>query len=115
MIKDLRIRFAIILVVLLGGLFYLMPTLSGYFGFGLPDYWKEPLPTKTLHLGLDLKGGMYLLLGVNLDEALENSMDRSTVEIKGYLDEEKIPYSSVTRKGETAISVVITDPKRRGP
>ncbi len=114
MIKDLRIRFAIILVVLLGGLFYLMPTISGYFGFGLPDYWKEPLPTKTLHLGLDLKGGMYLLLGVNLDEALENSMDRSTVEIKGYLDEEKIPYSSVTRRGETAMSVVITDPEKEG-
>ncbi|MBN2223725.1 MAG: protein translocase subunit SecD [Deltaproteobacteria bacterium] len=114
MIKDLRIRFAIILVVLLGGLFYLMPTLSGYFGFPMPDFWKAPLPTKTLNLGLDLKGGMYLLLGVNLDEALDNSLDRMTVEIKGYLDNEKIPYSSVGRSGETGISVVITDPDKEG-
>jgi preprotein translocase subunit SecD len=112
MIKDLRIRFAIILVVLLGGLFYLMPTLSGYFGFKMPDFWKAPLPTKTLNLGLDLKGGMYLLLGVNLDEALDNSLDRATVMIKGYLNDEKIPYSSVDRKGEAGISVVITDPTK---
>lgn len=114
MIKDLRIRFAIILVVLLGGLFYLMPTLSGYFGFKMPDFWKAPLPTKTLNLGLDLKGGMYLLLGVNLEEALDNSLDRVTVEIKGYLDKEKIPYTSVERKGEAGISVVITDPQKEG-
>jgi preprotein translocase subunit SecD len=112
MIKDLRIRFAIILVVLLGGLFYLTPTLSGYFGFKMPDFWKAPLPTNTLNLGLDLKGGMYLLLGVNLDEALVNSLDRATLEIKGHLDTEKIPYASVDRKGQTGISVVITDPTK---
>jgi len=114
MIKDLRVRFAIILVVLLGGLFYLTPTFSGYFGFGLPDFWKAPFPTKSLNLGLDLKGGMYLLLGVNLDEALDNSLDRTIIEIKGFLDNEKIPYSSVTRSGDTGISVVITDPEKEG-
>jgi preprotein translocase subunit SecD len=111
MIKDLRIRFAIILLVVLGSLFYLMPTLSGYFGFKMPEFWKAPFPTKTLNLGLDLKGGMYLLLGVNLDEALNNSLDRVTVEIKGFLDNEKIPYSSVDRKGKTDILVVINSPE----
>ncbi len=112
MIKDLRVRFAIILVVLVGSIFYLMPTFSGYFGFTMPEFWKKPLPTKTLHLGLDLKGGMYLLLGVNLDEALDNSLDRATVEIKGYLDSEKIPYTSVERSGEAGVSVVINDQEK---
>ncbi len=83
MIKDLRIRFAIILVVLLGSLFYLMPTLSSYYGFKLPDYWKAPLPTKALNLGLDLRGGMYLLLGLNLDEALTNSLERVMLRHQG--------------------------------
>jgi preprotein translocase subunit SecD len=112
MIKDLRIRFAIILLIVLGSLFYLVPTLSGYFGIALPDFWKAPLPTKNLNLGLDLKGGMYLLLGVNLDEALDNSLERTTVEIRGYLDEEKIPYVGVERKGDKGISVVLSDPEK---
>jgi preprotein translocase subunit SecD len=112
MIKDLRIRFAIILVVLLGGLFYLMPTFSNYYGFKLPDYWKAPLPTKVLNLGLDLRGGMYLLLGLNLDEALTNSLERVNSDIRGYLDSKKIPYTVVERKGDKAIHVVITDPTK---
>ena len=110
MIKDLRIRFAIILVLLLGSIFYLMPTMSNYFSFKLPRSWKAPLPTKMLNLGLDLKGGMHLLLGLNLDEALKNSLERVSVEIKTYLDEEEIPYAAVERKGDMGIHVVITDP-----
>ena len=34
------------------------------------------MPTKSLELGLHLEGGMYLLLGVNLDEALANSLEQ---------------------------------------
>jgi preprotein translocase subunit SecD len=110
--KDLRFRFAIILLVLVGSLVYLMPTLASYFSFTLPGFWKEPFPTKKLNLGLDLRGGMHLLLGLDLDEALVNSLERVTVEIKSYLDEEKIAYTVVERKGPQGIHVVLTDPTK---
>ena len=45
-------------------------------------------PKDKINLGLDLKGGMHLLLEVNLDEALDNSLDRAIVEIKGYRRED---------------------------
>ena len=120
MIKDLRIRFGIIAVVVLVSLAYLMPTLMVRNGSTLPDWWAEGfklgndtvhvLPTKTLHLGLDLKGGMHLLLGVDLDEAVANSLDRFASEVKGYLDDEGIGFETVERQ-ENELVIVLSSPE----
>jgi preprotein translocase subunit SecD len=116
MIKDIRIRFLIIVVLVFGALIYLLPSLLGG---KLPGFWTEGikigdkrynlLPTKTLNLGLDLKGGMHLLLGVNLDEAEINSLDRISIEVKGYLDDEEIPYEVVERDKDKSVRVVISE------
>jgi len=116
MIKDLRIRFGIIAVVVLVSLAYLMPTLIVKDERTLPDWWAEGfklgndqvklLPSKTLHLGLDLKGGMHLLLGVDLDEALANSLDRFAAEVEGYMDDEGIAYESTKRNGEELVIIL---------
>ena len=108
MIKDLRIRFVIIFIVIAVALFYCAPT---FFKGKLPEFWttSKYLPNKTLNLGLDLKGGMHLLLGVNLDEALASSLNRIGVELKSFMDEEAIPYESVALLGNDALKVVLTE------
>jgi preprotein translocase subunit SecD len=108
MIKDVRIRLIIVLIVVLGALMYLMPTLLGE---RLPEFWTTGriLPTKSLNLGLDLKGGMHLVLGVDLDEAVVNSLDRISVEIRGHLDREEIPYEVVERTEEVGIHIILSE------
>ncbi|MBN1572217.1 MAG: protein translocase subunit SecD [Deltaproteobacteria bacterium] len=115
MIKDLNIRIAIIVVVVLVSVVYLTPTFFFDGGGKVPDFWKKAkiLPTKTLNRGLDLEGGMHMLLGVDLEESLINTMDRMTVEIKTYLDKEEIPYRHVERHGTDGIRIVLTDPEKQ--
>ena len=120
MIKDLRIRFGIIVAVVLVSLAYLIPTLIVKDNRTLPDWWAEGfslgdeqvkiLPSRTLHLGLDLKGGMHLLLGVDLDEALANSMDRFAAEVEEYMDDEGIEYETAERD-DKELMIMLTSPE----
>lgn len=115
MIKDIRIRVGIIVVVVLVSLVYLTPTIFFPEEKDVPEFWKKAkiLPMKTLNRGLDLEGGMHMLLGADLDESLVNTLDRITLEIKGYLDKEEIPYKTVETHGTDGIRIVLTDPEKQ--
>jgi preprotein translocase subunit SecD len=115
MIKDLRIRVGIIVTVIVVALVYITPTLFFENEDSIPDFWKKAkiLPTKTLHRGLDLEGGMHMLLGVDLEESLINTMDRITLEIMGYLDKEEISYTIVERNGKDGLKIVLPDPEKQ--
>lgn len=115
MIKDLRIRVGIIVVVILVSLTYLTPTIFFPDEKDVPEFWKKAkiLPMKTLNRGLDLEGGMHMLLGADLEESLINTLDRITLEIKGYLDKKEISYKTVERNGADGIRVVLTDPEKQ--
>ena len=73
----------------LGGLF-LVPTLLGP-GAGLPGF----LPQERLHLGLDLQGGMHLVLEVEAEKAVENAVERFAGELRDDLREKRIRTRSV--------------------
>ncbi|ADW19084.1 protein translocase subunit secF;protein translocase subunit secD [Desulfobulbus propionicus DSM 2032] len=51
----------------------------------LPDWWKKYLAPAGLKLGLDLQGGMHIVLQVDLDKAAENSLDLSASDFKSAL------------------------------
>ena len=42
----------------------------------LPAWWKSRAPDQPIRLGLDLQGGMHLVLEVQIEKALEFSVDR---------------------------------------
>ena len=46
---------------LLVALFFMVPNLVQ----PLPSWWTAPLPTEGIHLGLDLQGGIHLVLEVD--------------------------------------------------
>jgi preprotein translocase subunit SecD len=62
------------------------------------------LPNKGITLGLDLQGGIHLVLEVEEDRAVEIAVDRSVVAIQDLLVEKKIPVESVKRTGFARLS-----------
>jgi len=50
-----------------------------------PDWWKKYMSPEGLRLGLDLQGGMHLVLKVNLDKAEEDSLELAANELKDLL------------------------------
>jgi len=63
-----------------------------------PDWWKKYMAPEGLRLGLDLQGGIHLVLRVNLDKAEEASLALAANELKDILKERGI--SAVRTKSE---------------
>ncbi|MBE9520884.1 MAG: protein translocase subunit SecD [Proteobacteria bacterium] len=55
-----------------------------------PQWWSKYLAPEGLRLGLDLQGGMHLILRVDLEKAIENSLDLAASDLKEGLAEKKI-------------------------
>ena len=72
--KNLSWRLAIVLVVIIGAFIYILPTIK-------PTWW----PHKTINLGLDLQGGMHLVLEVDTEKAVESTIERISQEIRSLL------------------------------
>ncbi len=55
-----------------------------------PSWWKKYFAPEGLKLGLDLQGGVHMVLRVDLDKALEQSLGISASQLKFALSEENI-------------------------
>jgi len=56
----------------------------------VPQWWSKYLAPEGLRLGLDLQGGMHLVLRVDLDKAIENTLDFSANDLREALSDKKI-------------------------
>jgi len=76
-----------------------------------PPWYVQLFPDKQINLGLDLRGGIYLELEVNLQESLEQRSDIISGEIERFLKDEKIPYQKVNVLPKTTtISIRLQNP-----
>ena len=100
--KSIGIRALIIAVILIMGIFCLLPT---FISTPLPGL-SNILPDK-IHLGLDLQGGIHLVLEVEADKAVENTAERFAEEIKDTLRAKKIGFTKVARTGAWDIEVIL--------
>jgi len=91
------------LVLILLAFLYLTPTLSGK----LPGWWSSILPQEEIHLGLDLQGGMHLVLGVEVDKAVENALDMDLEELKTEFRERNIRFRELRRQGIEGLAVTL--------
>ena len=74
----------------------------------VPVWWQKYLAPAGLKLGLDLQGGMHLVLKVDLKKAIENNLDLSVQDLKEALAEKKI---TVVRTASTdARKIILTLP-----
>jgi preprotein translocase subunit SecD len=96
---------AITAVICLGALYFLLPTLIPQ----LPSPWKEYFPKDKIHLGLDLQGGMHLLMEIDTDKALEAMMERTANDLKESLMENKVHFRNVEKTKGATISLQLTE------
>ncbi|MBI5166583.1 MAG: protein translocase subunit SecD [candidate division NC10 bacterium] len=103
-------------VLLLAGtaalsLLYILPSLPGFDAF--PSWWRRYFPHEKLNLGLDLRGGMHLVLEVQTDKAVENATERLAAEIRRVMEKEKVAFEQVSREGIDRIRIRLKDPAQR--
>jgi preprotein translocase subunit SecD len=60
----------------------------------LPD-WLLGLGPEPMYLGLDLRGGIHVLIDVDMDSAVEKTLERYTGDIRTLLRKEKVRYITV--------------------
>ena len=103
MVRNLTWRFIVVLVVILTGTFFLVPSLTD----SIPFWWKDNV--QKIHLGLDLQGGTHLLTEVQTDVAVENTLHQYVQTLEELLDENKIPFIEVTVRNDQNIAVELVD------
>lgn len=93
MTRRLWIRIGIVAVVAAVAVFYLYP------------------PRKTINLGLDLQGGIHLVLGVDIDKALEGQTQRTGDAVRAALEKKGIAVRSLERRGSTELVLQLASPQ----
>jgi len=107
MLRSIQLRAGLIALFLALSIFFLVPTLVD----PLPKWWSKYLPTDKINLGLDLRGGMHLLLEVEVQKAVDSMLDKYAADIKDSLTKKDIPFSKIERTPEGKISVALPDSK----
>jgi len=88
-------------IVFAGALIYLMPT----FKSKLPEWWTEYLPKEKVHLGLDLQGGIHLILEVQEDKAVEGTIERTILDMKEILRKKDVFYDGIEKEGTSQFKI----------
>lgn len=102
--KKVRGRLLLLLLVVVISVFFFVPSFPDVHQ-ALPAWAKSFLPNKGISLGLDLQGGIHLVMEVDEDRAVEIAVDRSVVGLQDLLVEKKIPVESVKRASPTRITI----------
>ncbi len=77
----------------------------------LASAWYLYPPKKTINLGLDLQGGIHLVLGVEANKHVAGQTDRAAEDLKGQLERKGITIKRLAREGDATIAVELASPK----
>src|SRR5581483_1665255 len=102
--KKVGGRFALLALVLVVSVIFFLPSYSTLYQ-SLPEGARKVLPSKGITLGLDLQGGIHLVLEVEEDRAVEIAVDRAVNAIQDALADKKIAVESVKRTGQAQIVI----------
>jgi len=105
MTKSLQWRALLYGAIIIVAAVYLMPTF-----IKMPSWWEDYLPSEKISLGLDLQGGMHLILGVEAEKAVENTVERYSSDLEELLFNEKIPFDHVKKIGRDRLELQVVDP-----
>lgn len=102
-----RKAWMVVLATLIG-IYVLVPTV-----FQLNKYWEaseangaevpwyvKVFPKKNLNLGLDLRGGIYIEMEVDLQNAVKRKADLFASDLESVLGEKKIAFESITQPSD---------------
>jgi preprotein translocase subunit SecD len=93
-LKRFSIRLVVVLAVIIAAVVYCLPTFK-------PQIW----PHRKINLGLDLQGGMHLVLQVDTEKVVESAMERYSQELRDLVRRNQIQNVQVERPGPLKIAV----------
>ena len=96
-------KMTLVVVVCLIGAIYATPN---FLKTEINESWPNFAPGKRVSLGLDLQGGSYLLLRVDLDVVIKEYLEEISTEVRKKLRKARIGYSKLGST-ETSVSVKI--------
>ena len=109
MFRGLKWRFIIYAAVTVFAILLLLPTLTP----DLPPWFTKVIPTEKIHLGLDLQGGMHLILEVEAEKAVESYVERIKNNLKDDFKEKGIPVGKMEREGTDQIVFEVSGEKEK--
>ncbi len=86
---------SLIIAISILSIILLIPTFAGD---NLPSWWGKIFPKRGIRLGLDLKGGVFLELGVRTDKALDHELSNIRNVISKELTKQKGLIKSVKKE-----------------
>jgi len=95
-----RWKLWLILIVLVVSAMGTLPNLT------TPPSWWPSAVSQPMNLGLDLKGGIHLVLDVDVNKAVEHNVEEDVDAVRRVLRDNKILYRQIDAKG-TTLSVKI--------
>ncbi len=98
--KNFSWKLILVFGVIVAAIVYVLPTFQ-------PGLW----PHNQINLGLDLQGGMHLVLEVDTVKAVEGQVERISQEVRDQLKKERIRKVSLDRIEGTKIAATINDPQ----
>ncbi|HYA21344.1 MAG TPA: protein translocase subunit SecD [Burkholderiales bacterium] len=75
-------------------------------------HWLSGIGALPMYLGLDLRGGVYFLLQVDMKAALDKTAERYVSDIRTSLREKRVAYTGVNREGQV-VTVKFRDRESR--
>ena len=106
MSKGLTWRISLIVIFLFGSLLYLTPT----FITKLPSWWSGVFfPKDKISLGLDLQGGIHLVMEVETQKAVEGQLDIIATDVEDTLNDKNLRFKKVSRLGSDRIAITLYD------
>ncbi|MBA4390444.1 MAG: protein translocase subunit SecD [Syntrophus sp. (in: bacteria)] len=108
MFKSLKLRFVLISVFLVISIVYCLPNLYEPGG----DL-KKYLPSDKIRLGLDLKGGMHLLLELDMVKLMQNMVDRKFNSLKDTMISDGVRFLGLEKKEFSVIVTIQAEQKEK--
>jgi preprotein translocase subunit SecD len=102
--KKVGGRFSALALVVVVSVVFFLPSYRSLYQ-ALPEWARKILPDKGITLGLDLQGGIHLVMEVDEDRAVEIAIDRTVVSLQDLLVEKKIPAESVKRTASHQVTI----------
>jgi len=107
MVRSLKWKFIFYAAITIFAILLFLPTLTSR----LPSWYTKVIPTEKIHLGLDLQGGMHLILEAEADKAVESYVERIKNNLKDDLKERGIPAGKVEREKKDQIVLEVSGEK----
>ncbi|MDD2943002.1 MAG: protein translocase subunit SecD [bacterium] len=74
-----------------------------FFSDSLPEWW----PGRKIRLGLDLKGGSYLVMGVETAEAVKSTLSNTALSLRSELRKEDYPVVKTRQTGDDLLQIIL--------